>query len=416
MKHVPLKVLAPLIFTAPFSTYSEKLYANRIGHSDSVGPVSKGCDMFEDHARLRYLEYEIHRQRKIYYGGETPEMHDREFDALVDELALLSRCKSPALSKVGHLAERSELATPHRAAMRSLNSSRDAKKIAQFYNKVRDHELIVQPKIDGIAVELVYEEGMLVAASTRGDGLLGKDLLPLMLRSSTVATVIPDKLDIIVHGELYVKQDDWQQSNSYVSSRHMAAAIAQKVAPSKREILTLHFMPWLWVNSPYTNDRFSLHKLSKLGFADFSHFSHPISQQSDIEYWLKHYQEEADMLLDGIVIKLADHTARARMGESKHAPRWAVAQKFEGEKAITEVVDVTYQVSASGRITPVVHLKPMILAGRKVSTVSGRSVPWLNSMGVTIGDSVEVELVGNAIPQLIQVLSPGFSPQSINLD
>ncbi|WP_232784140.1 DNA ligase [Moritella sp. Urea-trap-13] len=363
------------------------------------------CPSVLNQHRISYLETQIIKHRQIYYAGKTPLLHDGEFDLLVDELAVLSHCLSPALTQVGSKVEQYNARQPHREQMLSLNSVRERSLVDKFYQRHHDQQLLVQPKVDGMAVELVYEKGILVAASSRGNGKQGRDLLALMLRSHAVDSIIAYPHTLVIHGELYVEQKDWQQRGKYVSSRHMTAGITSQLSPKQIDVMSLRFMPWRWVDSPYKDEIMSLVQLAMLGFADMSKMSHAIDSPKDIDYWLAHYQNTETLLLDGIVIKLANNVQQRQYGQTQHAPRWALALKFTGPKGLSNVIDITYQVGKSGRITPVVHVQPLALSGHQVTRVSGRSQPWLLQSKIEVGSQVEIELVGNAIPQLTRVVS-----------
>lgn len=363
------------------------------------------CPSVLNQHRIDYLETQIIKHRQRYYAGNTPLLHDGEFDLLVDELAVLSHCLSPVLTQIGSLDEQYSTRQPHRQQMLSLNSVRERSLVDKFYQRYHDQQLLIQPKVDGMAVELVYEKGMLVAASSRGDGRQGRDLLALMLRSNAVDSIIAYPHTLVVHGELYVGQQDWQQRGKYVSSRHMTAGIASQLSPKQADVMSLRFMPWRWVNSPYKDEVMSLAQLAMLGFADMAKMSHTINTAQDIDYWLAHYQNTEALLLDGIVIKLAKNARQREYGQTQHAPRWALALKFTGPKGLSNVIDITYQVGKSGRVTPVVHVQPFALSGHQISRVSGRSQPWLLASKIEVGSQVEIELVGNAIPQLTRLVS-----------
>lgn len=354
--------------------------------------------------RINYLETQIVKHRKIYYAGNTPLLHDGEFDLLVDELTVLSQCLSPVLTQIGSLAEQNQDRQPHRQQMLSLNSVRERSLVDKFYQRYQQ-QLLIQPKVDGMAVELVYEKGMLVAASSRGDGKHGRDLLALMLRSNAVDSIIAYPHTLVVHGELYVEQQDWQQRGKYVSSRHMTAGITSQLSPKQADVMSLRFMPWRWVDSPYKDETMSLTQLAMFGFADMAKMSHAIDSPEDIDYWFAHYQNTEKLLLDGIVIKVAKNAQQREYGQTQHAPRWALALKFTGPRGLSNVVDITYQVGNSGRITPVVHVQPLALSGHRITRVSGRSQPWLLQSKIEVGSQVEIELVGNAIPQLTRLVS-----------
>jgi len=370
------------------------------------------CPSVLNQHRISYLETQIIKHRRIYYAGQTPLLHDGEFDLLVDELAVLSHCLSPVLTQVGdqdhqHNDAR-QLAQPrqqHRQQMLSLKSVREKTAVDKFYLQHKDQQLLIQPKFDGMAIELVYEKGMLVGASSRGDGKQGKDLLALMLRSNAVNSIIAYPDTLVIHGELYVGQQDWQSRGKYVSSRHMTAGIASQLSPAQADVVSLRFMPWRWIDSPYSNELMGLAQLAMLGFADMSKMSHVIDRPQDIDYWHAHYQNTEELLLDGIVIKLAKHALQREYGQTQHAPRWALALKFTGPKGLSNVIDITYQMGKSGRVTPIVHVQPLALSGRQVTRVSGRSQPWLLESKIEVGSQVEIELVGNATPQLTRLVS-----------
>lgn len=367
--------------------------------------VHSRCPSALNQHRINYLEAQIIKHRQIYYAGKAPLLHDGEFDLLVDELAVLSDCLSPVLTQLGSEGVRYNERQRHREQMLSLNSVRERNLVDKFYQRHQDQQLLIQPKIDGMAVELVYEKGMLVSASSRGNGKQGRDLLALMLRSNAVDSIIAYPHTLVIHGELYVEQHDWQHRGKYVSSRHMTAGIASQSSPKQADIMSLRFMPWRWVDSPYKNEVMSLAQLAMLGFSDMSKMSHTIDRAQDIDDWLAYYQRTKTLLLDGIVIKLASRAQQYEYGQTQHAPRWALALKFTGPKGLSNVVDITYQVGKSGRVTPVVHVQPLALSGHQVTRVSGRSQPWLIQSKIEVGSQVEIELVGNAIPQLTRLVS-----------
>ncbi|MDX2320592.1 MAG: DNA ligase [Moritella sp.] len=397
-----------------FASSTQPLFADDIIPSASIDSLAKStvvhsrCPSVLNQHRIRYLEAQIIKHRQIYYTGQTPLLHDGEFDLLVDELGVLSDCLSPILTQLGasdNYDRRQRDRQPHRQAMLSLKSVRERAGVDTFYQLHQDKPLLLQPKVDGMAVELVYEKGMLVAASSRGNGQQGKDLLTLILRSNAVNSIIAYPHTLVIHGELYVEQQDWLLRGKYVSSRHMTAGIASQSSPLQSDVMSLRFMPWRWVDSPYSDELMGLAQLAMLGFADMSKMSHLIDSPNDIDRWLAHYQNTETLLLDGIVIKLAQHARQREYGQTQHAPRWALALKFTGPKGISHVVDITYQIGKSSRITPIVHVQPLALSGHQVTRVSGRSQPWLLQSKIEVGSQVEIELVGNATPQLTRLVS-----------
>ncbi|QUM75324.1 DNA ligase [Moritella sp. 24] len=392
-------------------SYQQLFAADVVSHSESLvstedPEVLSRCPSVLNHYRISYLETQIIKHRQIYYSGQEPLLHDGEFDLLVDELALLSHCLSPVLNEIGNNnTGEGYRSQPHRQEMLSLTSVRERVLADDFYQQHQHQRLLIQPKIDGMAVELVYEKGMLVAASSRGDGQQGKDLLALMLRSNAVNSIIPYPYTLVIHGELYIEQQDWLRRNKYVSSRHMTAGIASQFSPTQADVMSLRFIPWRWVDSPYKDEVMGLAQLAMLGFTDMSKMSHSVESEQDIDDWFAYYKNSDTLLLDGVVIKLAKNELQREYGSTQSAPRWALALKFTGPKGLSNVIDITYSVGKSGRITPVVHLQPLALSGREVTKVSGRSRPWLEQAKIEIGSQVEIELVGNATPQLTRVVN-----------
>jgi len=404
------------LFVSLFASSSQPLLATDVMPALSIhssterAATHSRCPSVLNQHRIGYLETQIIKHRQIYYAGQTPLLHDGEFDLLVEELAVLSHCLSPVLTQVGvkehqYGDTRQRDQQRHRQPMFSLNSVRERALVDNFYYQHQDKQLLLQPKIDGIAVELVYEKGMLVAASSRGNGKQGRDLLALMLRSNAVNSIIAYQHTLVIHGELYVEQQDWLQRGKYVSSRHMTAGIASQLSPIQADVMSLRFMPWRWLDSPYQDEVMALTQLAMLGFADMAKMSHVVERAQDIDDWLAHYQKSESLLLDGVVIKLAKNKLQREYGNTQNAPRWAIALKFTGPKGLSNVIDITYSVGKSGRVTPVVHLQPLALSGRQVTKVSGRSLPWLEQAKIAIGSRVEIELVGNATPQLTRVVN-----------
>lgn len=354
--------------------------------------------------RQQWLETQITHHRANYYQGKIPEITDAEFDLLLAELAVLSNCNAAAISQIGHTDNLTNKVTLH-SEMRSLRSVRDEYVMAQFYRQHQQSELILQPKVDGLAVELVYQKGILISAATRGDGQQGKDIRELVLAMEAVPNQLDNPISMVLHGELYVTEQRWQQRDKYVSARHMAAGIAHQKQPSKDDVNNLSFVPWRWVDSPFDDEQNSLVVLSELGFEDMALMSHQVSSIADIQRWYAHYNNPKMLAvkLDGIVVKLADRHAQNSLGYNQQAPKWAMAQKFVGPRGVSKVTAIHYQIGATGRVTPVILFQPLILAGHTINKASGHSQPWLDKVKLVVGSEVEIELVGSAIPQVIRV-------------
>ena len=373
-------------------------------YADNIGGNASGIVLEEGLAKtrqtLRHLEHQ-------YYSGHPPAVSDAEYDALARAYQQAGGKRDwLGADQPGNHGAR----IPHEYAMSSLNAAYQPSEIAPFLRQFEGHTLLLQPKVDGIAVELVYQQGVLTTASTRGDGESGRSIFPLLANAPHIPKQLSETIDAVVHGELYIRNSDFntQLKQNYVSPRHRVAALANAKTFTSTDAQPLRFFPWRWPDAPLLSDQQAMVELAELGFDNVSMLTHLVTTQEEVGKKLLEFQHaDLDMELDGIVLKLDDLAFRQNVGFTKTHPKWALAVKFAAESHTTRVRSVHYKVGRTGKITPILAITPAQIGGREITQVSAHNIDWLQQRGLAPGATIEVELAGNATPRLGRVLEKG---------
>lgn len=390
-------------------------------------------DLSTDTARQRMsrLEKEIQAHNRLYYQDLRPAISDTEYDRLVDELVRLEEC-FPALASpdsptrsVGSSLDGQTSKLAHVRPMLSLNSSADSSAVETLLRRAEkeaeDVHLLVQPKVDGLPVELVYERGRLVSAATRGDGQHGEEVtarvqlihgVPL-----TLAGVSPAR--VVVRGEVYADRQvlaetdpDGSISGKYATLRHLAAGTLRSQAPDLQALAVLRLFAFELVQTNpedknMTTDRQALQQLAAWGFPAPHQHTHPVRHLEEVGRVYRHYltsRERQPFAMDGVVVKVDDLGLRQRLGEGARAPLWAAAWKFPPATVTTDVLSIDWRVGRTGRRTPVAELAPAELEGVRVSRASLHNATEVERLGLEVGDQVVVALAGDAVPQVVEVM------------
>lgn len=264
--------------------------------------------------------------------------------------------------------------------------------------------LWVQPKVDGVAVTLVYKQGQLKQMLSRGDGLAGQD----WLAHAAVIQAIPKQLAtkqprITLQGELYVQQSQHIQAQyGGNKARSEVAGLLNRNNLSPAEGNRIGLFIWEWPDGPASMDE-RLQQLQQLGFTDSKTYSHPVQNIAQAKHWRRHWYNAAlPFASDGIVIKRSQRNTRH--ARSHYPPTWAVAWKYPLQQALTSVSHISFTIGRSGRITPIAHLNAVILDDKTVRRVSLGSLKRLSKLDLSAGDHVAITLSGHAIPQLKDVV------------
>jgi len=384
-------------------------------------------------ARLQTLRQQLQDHAYRYYVLDEPALPDADYDALFQELLQLEH-KFPELvtadspsQRVGASSDTAFAPVTHQVPMLSLDNVFDVEGWQAFDRRVRDRidwQLAVgvpyacEPKFDGLAVSLRYENGVLVQAATRGDGQVGEDItanvrtissVPLRLQNVTPPAVLE------VRGEVVMPRSGFEQLNQrqlaqkekpFANPRNAAAGSLRQLDASitaKRPldfyayaIAAIEGMPW-----PSTHS-LSLRTLKQLGFriSDLAQSGHGVDFVQRSWQQLLIQRNELDFDIDGMVIKVDDRSLQQSLGFVSRAPRWAVAYKFPAEEKTTTLLAVDFQVGRTGAITPVARLAPVNVGGVMVSNATLHNMDEIQRLDLRIGDQVIVRRAGDVIPKV----------------
>ena len=377
-------------------------------------------------AQLDTLSAEVLYHNRLYYQELRPVLSDAEYDRLYAKLVWMEECFPLLVSadsptrRVGSEAIDPKLTIAHAQPMLSLTSSSDEEAAAALLQRVQKVEAgkiryLVQPKFDGLPVELLYLQGKLVAAATRGDGLRGEDVTA----QAQKITAIPQQLRgdypprLLLHGEIYARRQRPESApltaaaEPYATLRHQAVATLRSHDPTPEALAALAFFPFAHFSADTVlSDRESLRPLAVWGFVDPLAQSWSATSLAEIrELFATALAQRSSwpFAADGIVVKVDDLTLRRTLGDGSRSPNWAAAWKFPAATALTTVTEIVWQTGRTGRKTPVATLAPITLAGIQVEHVTLHNAAELERLDLIAGDEVLVALSGDVIPQIVAV-------------
>ena len=382
-----------------------------------------------DIKRMRELEGKLEHHSHKYYVENAPEISDFEFDALLRELQDLE-ARYPEYADPNSPTKRvgSDLTTEfqsveHRYAMQSLSNTYSSEELGEWIDRITreigDVEFVCELKFDGTAISLTYENGRLLRAVTRGDGRRGDDVtnnvrtigsIPLKLRGDGYPSLFE------IRGEIYMPYASFDRLNSereadgeplLANPRNAAAGTlkqqSSKVVAERGLDCTLYHIA---VDEPIKSTHWeNLMEAKRWGFKVSDHIK-LCRTREEIEEFISYWDTERKKLpyaTDGIVIKVNSYTHQRTLGSTAKAPRWAVAYKFQAEKALTKLLSVDFQVGRTGAVTPVANLEPVQLAGTIVKRASIHNADQIELLDIRIGDMVYVEKGGEIIPKITGV-------------
>ena len=369
-----------------------------------------------------------------YYVLDNPSISDFEYDkifrSLVDlenENPELIRPDSPS-QRVGGKALDAFESVIHRQAMLSLNNAFDEDELIAFDKRIKDDigidevEYAVEPKFDGLAITLTYENGIFVQGATRGDGYTGENVTHNLKTIRSIPTKLnyihPPKL-LEVRGEVLMLKKDFELLNQkqeslgekqFANPRNAAAGSLRQLDPRITATRPLTFFSYgLGVCEPNLNLKTHTQTIQLL-----KQFNLPISDLSKSVKGVKGLQSFYDKVsklrnalaydIDGVVYKVNSFNYQNELGFLSRAPRWAIAHKFPAEEALTEILDINVQVGRTGAITPVARLKPVFVGGVTVTNATLHNEDEMTRKDVHIGDIVSVRRAGDVIPEIVRVL------------
>jgi DNA ligase (NAD+) len=385
-------------------------------------------------SRIEALREQLHEHNYRYYVLDDPKIPDAEYDRLLRELQLLEaenpdlvRADSPT-QRVGAEPSAAFAEVEHGLPMLSLDNVFEEQALIEFDRRIRERlgetdplDYACEPKLDGLAVNLCYEDGELVLAATRGDGRRGEDItanartirsVPLRLRGDDW----PRRFE--VRGEVYMTRDGFAAMNAeavergdrtFVNPRNAAAGSLRQLDPrvtARRPLEFCYGLGALEGINPARTHSDTLAMLADWGLRSSEHAERVSGVDGALDYYARiaTRRDELAYDIDGVVAKVDRLDLQRRLGFVSRAPRWAIAYKFPAQEEVTRVTGVEFQVGRTGAVTPVARLEPVFVGGVTVSNATLHNMDEVQRLDLHVGDAVVVRRAGDVIPQVVQVL------------
>ncbi|HDO19865.1 MAG TPA: NAD-dependent DNA ligase LigA [Thermoplasmatales archaeon] len=388
----------------------------------------------EARKRIEELRREIRHHDYLYYVLNKPEISDAEYDRLMEELKRLEEMFPDLITpdsptqRVGAPPAEEFKTVRHLKPMLSLDNAFKEEDVRKFDERIR-RELgkdvvtyVVEPKLDGLSVELVYEKGVFVRGSTRGDGINGEDVTENLKTIKAVPLRLREKKKIpsllAVRGEVIMHIKDFEELNKKLiergeeplaNPRNAAAGSLRRLDPREtaERPLDIFFYEILAVEGMDVKTQWdALHYLREWGLK-----TNPLVEMHNgvdgvIEYYnrMKEKRETLSYEMDGVVVKVNDFEDHERLGTKTRSPRWAIAYKFPPREKITQIMDIIVQVGRTGTLTPVALLKPVDVSGVTVSRATLHNEDYIKEKDIMIGDWVKIARAGDVIPEVLEVI------------
>ena len=380
--------------------------------------------------RIDQLREELHRHNYNYYVLNAPEISDQEFDFLMRELQDLEakhpehRDENSPTMRVGSDINKNFTQVVHKYPMLSLANTYSESEVSDFYDRVKkslneEFEICCEMKYDGTSISLTYENGKLSRAVTRGDGVQGDDVtdnvktirsIPLVLHGDNYPASFEIRGEILMPWEVFEelnREKEAREEPLFANPRNAASGTLKlqnsSIVASRKLDAYLYYL--LGDNLPCDGHYENLQAAAGWGFKTSEHMKKAHSLEEVFEY-IRYWDTERKNLpvaTDGIVLKVNSMRQQKNLGFTAKSPRWAIAYKFQAERALTRLNKVTYQVGRTGAVTPVANLDPVQLSGTIVKRASLHNADIIEGLDLHIGDMVYVEKGGEIIPKITGV-------------
>ncbi len=392
-------------------------------------------------ARADELRREIERHDYLYYVLDRPEITDAEYDRLMRELEEIER-RYPSLvvpysptQRVGGRPREGFATVRHQVPMLSLANAFDEGELLDFDRRVRNAlpgeevRYVVELKVDGLAVSLTYENGILVRGATRGDGEVGEDITENLKTVRSIPLRLKDPVPLLeVRGEAYMPKEAFLRLNEsreeageqvFANPRNAAAGSLRQLDPRVTASRQLGFFAYgagRCEGIELTSQSGLLEYLSKAGFKVSDGYKIFDSIDGVIGYCRQWQERRFDLpyAVDGLVVKVDSLSQQERLGATMKSPRWAIAYKFPPEQAVTRVKDIFVRVGRTGVLTPTAELEPVRLAGTTVSRATLHNEDIIREKDIRVGDLVVVQKAGDIIPEVVAPLKEKRTGREMN--
>ena len=407
-------------------------------------------DVEEKYTKLRN---EIEYHNNLYYNEDKPLISDMEYDVLMRELKQLEQ-EYPELlkneengensptEKIGGTASEKFSKVRHRVPMLSLSNTYNISEIEDFNKRiekiilsenVKEHskelEYILELKLDGLSISLIYENGVLIQAVTRGDGQIGEDVTENIMEIKTIPKKLKKNVSLEVRGEIILPISSFNRINQereddgedvFANPRNAASGTIRQLDKTIVAERGLDCYLYYLVNAEnygINTHLESIEYIEKLGFKTtkiFEKYTDFKELEKSIDKW-HNDRKKLDYETDGLVIKVNNFALYETLGYTTKSPRWAIAYKFPAEQVKTKLMDVTFQVGRTGVITPVAELEAVNLSGSVVKRASLHNFDEIRRKDIKIGDNVIVEKAAEIIPQVVNVVFDDRTGQEIEI-
>ena len=378
--------------------------------------------------RINELIEKINKASYEYYVNDNPTITDQEYDDYYNELLRLEekypelkRNDSPTLRVGGQVVDKFEKVT-HETPMLSFDDIFNEDEVVTFDERIRktcpNATYTLEPKMDGLSGSLLYKNGVLVRAATRGDGLIGENITHNVKTIKSVPLKLNKNIDIEVRGEIYMSKKSFERCNEerkqkgenlFANPRNAAAGSVRQLDSSIAARRNLDFMAYFLPNPDKygikTQDE-SLAFLKELGFKTNYKLNGIANNVSDIISYIDNLSMERESLpfeIDGVVLKVNSLDDEAKLGFTERVPRWGIAYKFPAQEVLTTLKEIKFTVGRTGKITPNAIFDPVHVAGSIVSKATLHNEDYCILKDVRVGDVISIRKAGDVIPEVVEV-------------
>jgi len=382
----------------------------------------------------------IQKYNQLYYNKNKSDISDSQFDILKKEVlelekkySFLKNKSSPSLT-VGFKPSKNFKKVKHKVPMLSLGNAFNEEDLLNFEKKIfnflslrksNEIEYSVEPKIDGISVSLIYENGNFIRGLSRGDGKEGEDITENLKTIKDIPKEIKTKnfpTEIDIRGEIFIQNNDFEKiKDKFANPRNAASGSLRQKDPKITKEIPLKFIAYTYgyaKNLNINSQSEFLKNLKSWGF-NINQFNRIIKGVDDLVLNHKNLEKkrkEINFDIDGVVYKVNNFNLQKRLGFAANSPRWAIAHKFSANSSISEIINIEIQVGRTGALTPVAKIKPVNIGGVMVSNATLHNEDEINRKDIRVGDTVTVERAGDVIPHVISVDLQKRKKNSIKFD
>ncbi len=391
--------------------------------------MSNEAKFLEAQKRVKTLVSTLNQYSHEYYVLDAPTISDAQYDQLYHELKQLEEMfpelikQDSPTQRVGDALIEGFEKVEHSSQMLSLDNSFSLEELQAFDQRIKGlttqpYSYFVEQKIDGLAIAIRYEDGVLVQAATRGDGLVGEDVTANIRAISAIPVRLRENVTCEVRGEVYMPKASFVQLNNdrenegqaiFANPRNAAAGTLRNLDPKITASRNLNAFFYTLVqpeNFEVTTQEEALQKISLWGLRinpDYNRFEHIEEIWSTIED-IDSKRQELPYDIDGVVLKVNEFAIQEMIGMTAKAPRWATAYKFKAEEAQTVLNEIEWTVGRTGVVTPTAIMDPVFVAGSTVQRASLHNVDLIKERDVRLGDTVVIHKAGDIIPEVLRVI------------